>query len=537
MKKVFFLNMFVFFNWYNIFSQNIIPDWSVQDSIGGERLNYNLILIDSTDNTVVVCGETYSPGPIIGMVTTKYNMNGEKLWSRYYDTFAQDIVADAQTDQDGSVYVGLNSTNPFVGGAQFLVFKYAANGDSLWRYYYQDSTVLYTYLTKLLITPEQNLILFGNYGTLDDSGLLAVCINQDGTKLWELKYNEGTYGYSGLSARMVQDRIVTWSTHGSQQGSRFFCWQFTANGMGIETGETTPYSDYFGDDYYVSLYGDLYIGDAFGEYKLNKYLKSGQQAWTYKKPYKDNPNGVDARLEAIVVDDLNEVFVGGVYYYDLLGIVLPLFSKIDESGQLIWEKMLIDSTYQSTTPNTVIQVGSMLLFSGVFGKDIINNTYETFVYKTNKMGNEEKFNVVDLYGDKNYGMGIVSNQNNLIIGGTSTFIMDVYPYNPNRLFVCKFTLNDFLSQSTIFSKIKYAKITPNPVDDDFTLSFNHQEKGRMGTVRVFSAVGKVVHQQNHHITPGENSILVSAISHLSSGVYTVQLSVGDLLYVAKVLKP
>ena len=59
----------------------------------------------------------------------------------------------------------------------------------------------------------------------------------------------------------------------------------------------------------------------------------------------------------------------------------------------------------------------------------------------------------------------------------------------------------------------------------------------MGTVRVFSAVGKVVHQQNHHITPGENSILVSAISHLSSGVYTVQLSVGDLLYVAKVLKP
>jgi hypothetical protein len=136
---------------------------------------------------------------------------------------------------------------------------------------------------------------------------------------------------------MVQDKIVTWSTHGSQQGSRFFCWQFTANGMGIETGETPPYSDYFGENHHVSIYGDLYIGDQEGEYKVSKYTPDGQLAWLYKKPYINNPNGIDARLVSIETDYLNNVFIGGVYYYDSLEYVLPCFSAIDENGQLKWK--------------------------------------------------------------------------------------------------------------------------------------------------------------------------------------------------------
>jgi hypothetical protein len=534
--KIFFVGCF-FFQLYIGYAQSIVPEWSVLDTSSGEDVNINLILVDSINKGIIVCGETYSPGPIIGMVTTKYNMNGEKLWSRYYDTFAQDIVADAQTDQEGSVYVGLNSTNPFVGGAQFLVFKYAANGDSLWRYYYQDSTVLYTYLTKLLITQEQNLILFGSYGTLDDSGLLAVCMNQDGIKLWELKYNEGTYGYSGLSARMVQDKIVTWSTHGSQQGSRFFCWQFTANGMGIETGETPPYSDYFGENHHVSIYGDLYIGDQEGEYKVSKYTPDGQLAWLYKKPYINNPNGIDARLVSIETDYLNNVFIGGVYYYDSLEYVLPCFSAIDENGQLKWENTLLDSTFLFTTPRMATLIAGNIFFTGSFQTDLMENNYQSFLYKVGTDGKFGNFNIVQLDGEKNAGRNLCWYGDDLFVGGVSNFMKITYPYTPQGFFVCKFTLSKLLSESAVFSKIKYAKITPNPVEDYFTLSFDHQDKGRMGTLRVFSPAGVVVYQQNHDILSGENSLTVSALNNVASGFYTVQLSVGDVQYLAKALKP
>ncbi|MBK7936614.1 MAG: hypothetical protein IPJ82_05780 [Lewinellaceae bacterium] len=283
-------------------AQQINPLWVSTEETDGN--NDVIVLVDSSHD-VIVCGSTYSPGPVLGFVTTKYDPDGNQLWQRRYDTFATDLITTAATDITNAVYVGGSSVNPFTGQTQFIVIKYSANGDTLWQYTYGSIPGAGTYLSRILVDSAQNLLILGyTHPAANEFGLLAVKLNPAGNEIWNTTYEEGEYGYGGLDAARVDDHIVFWAQNGSPEGLRFFAWQIDMDGQTIKTAHTDPYSDYFESGYYIDQVGDLYIGDHAGEYKVTKFTLDGIKAWEYKKPLiYSNPNGVSARLRCISSDE------------------------------------------------------------------------------------------------------------------------------------------------------------------------------------------------------------------------------------------
>jgi hypothetical protein len=129
--------------------QQIAPIWQRQEATNGNSNAFTpLILIDSFHN-IITCGSTYSPGPATGFITFKYDPNGNKLWERRHQTPGTDFITAAATDWEGSVYVaGVTINSPLGGASNQVVFKYAANGDTLWQYYIQIEQGVATAVTS-----------------------------------------------------------------------------------------------------------------------------------------------------------------------------------------------------------------------------------------------------------------------------------------------------------------------------------------------------------------------------------------------------
>jgi len=69
-------------------SQNIEPEWVRMEPTGG---NDSKVFFDAFGN-IITLGETYNPGPVLGMITMKYDSDGNKLWQNKYDTPATETI-------------------------------------------------------------------------------------------------------------------------------------------------------------------------------------------------------------------------------------------------------------------------------------------------------------------------------------------------------------------------------------------------------------------------------------------------------------
>ena len=297
-----------------------------------------MVLGDSFNN-VIVCAETYNPGPLIGFVITKYDSAGNFLWQRRYDTPAQDILTAAVTDNTGAVYVGGNSTNSVTNKTETLIIKYAATGDTLWQYSLPVETSSFFNPSALLLDTQQNVLVFSNFidASSGNSGLLIMKLNPDGNIIWTASYDEGNYGYIGIDARKVADRYVFWGQIGSSEGNRFFAWQVSDGGETLTTDSTDVYTESFGRGYFIDEFGSLFIGDQYYEYKVTKFDLDGSIDWVYNNPVllpPSVPSAID--LQSIATTVTGEVLLAGVYN-DTSGLI-GLITKVSTAGEFLWEQ-------------------------------------------------------------------------------------------------------------------------------------------------------------------------------------------------------
>lgn len=540
MKHIFWFTSFILAP-VLIFAQTFQPLWERTDATDGSTgTQYRPlpIVLTDIDHNIIVCGETYNPGPLIGFVTTKYDSSGDFLWQRTYDTPAQDIITATVTDNTGAVYVGGNSINPLTTKVALIVIKYAPDGDTLWQY--SPTVVPSSYFTPsaLLLDSAQNLIILSNFidAASSNSGLLVTKLDQNGGTIWEALYDEGNYGYIGLDARWVGDNIVFWGQKGSPEGTRFIAWQVSNDGETIDTAVTEPYSDGFGRGYHIDRFGNLFIGDNAYEYKVTKFRLDGVTDWDYDKPVIFPPpiaSAVD--LQCITTDSAGAVYISGLYH-DTIGFV-GITTKLNDTGEFLWEHRIAFDGNKRVTPQSIKWLDTKLfLVTGAAYISIDSNFYEPFLAFYDRNG-FAKSGISDIEGKKNQPISIAAHNNFFYLTGISS--IEVPITEPNKQFLCKYDLNDIItSTSTLGSTPSIGRLSanPNPFHDKLRISVEHTAEATHCTLEISDFLGKIVLRRAVSLLPGENVFDLDNLGNLPSGAYSISFIASHRVYVGSTIK-
>jgi hypothetical protein len=528
------LNTTIFFLFFlNILSaQYLTPEWTrfqLTRGNGGGPGNLPITLVDSLQN-VVVCGDTYHPGPILGFITTKYDSNGVFLWEQRYDQWNIDQINAAELSSTDDIYVGGNSFNPTTYLAEGKLFKYDTDGNLLWAFNYNPNNGGYkTTLSNIVVLPNQNILVLGTFNNplAAQSGSYIVCIQPDGSLLWSKELMDG----SAFTMRLAGTATIIW---GIKEG-KFICWQISENGEIDNTAiSTVMYSDFFDNDFHVDLFGNLYIGDAFGEYKLSKFNLNAELDWFYSKPYIAHPNPwyVTARSESIATDNDGNVFFGGLYYADSIIGRNTIITCLDAFGEKKWEHYLFFNGDNNVSGSNV-------------GKFVDGNYNVTGVYSTNLL--ENKYTCYIAYFDVNgYILGGVSEMpgttnyvHNISIDKKHTYISGV---NSDSLFyekqfVSKYK-NPIISTTTQPAPaVQPLSIYPNPATQMAWINCNYEGKATTGQIEIIDHNGRVVMTQWIEIEQSNTQHLaIKGVARLPMGTYGIVLRVGNMVYAGQFVK-
>jgi hypothetical protein len=528
------LNTTIFFLFFlNILSaQYLTPEWTrfqLTRGNGGGPGNLPIILVDSLQN-VVVCGDTYHPGPILGFITTKYDSNGVFLWEQRYDQWNIDQINAAELSSTDDIYVGGNSFNPTTYLAEGKLFKYDTDGNLLWAFNYNPNNGGYkTTLSNIVVLPNQNILVLGTFNNplAAQSGSYVVCIQPDGSLLWSKELMDG----SAFTMRLTGSATIIW---GIKEG-KFICWQISENGEIDNTAiSTVIYSDFFDNDFHVDLFGNLYIGDAFGEYKLSKFNLNAELDWFYTKPYITHPDPgfVTARSEGINSDTLGNVFFSGVYYVDSIIGRVHLTSQLNQSGELQWEhQVLFNNEYFISDISAGVFADSLYICTGSYRVDPLVNNYTYFIAYYNKNGFAAG-GISTMEGLKNSPRNLKFDKQNVFVSGIN---FDSLFYA--KQFVSKYK-NPIISTTTQpATAVQPLSIYPNPATQMAWINCNYEGKAATGHIEIIDHNGRVVMTQWIEIEHSNTQHLaIKGVTRLPAGTYGIVLRVGNMVYAGQLIK-
>jgi hypothetical protein len=292
----------------------------------GNSNDYALaIAVDDSGNVCVTGFSFDSTGEYNDYATIKYYPNGDTAWVRRYNGpgNAYDGSHDVAVDHSGYVYVTGYSDG--VGTyTDFATIKYYPNGDTAWvrRYTLPGGSTDIAY--KVAVDDEGNVYVTGGCypGSATHQDYLTIKYNSDGDTVWVRTYN-GPANYMDDSRAIAVDGsgnvFVTGISVGSDSSLDYATIKYYPN------GGTAWVRRYKGSGNYYDLasaiavddYGDVYVsGGSYGsgtsfDYATVKYNSNGNELWVER--YNGPGNGED-RVEAIAVDDSNNVYVTGCSY-------------------------------------------------------------------------------------------------------------------------------------------------------------------------------------------------------------------------------
>ena len=227
-----------FTGWVDIFLTKFDNDgnklWTRQWGTVGRNTG-NSVAVDSLDNVFVV-GTTQ--GDLDGntnigeedIFLTKFDNDGNKLWTKQWGTIAPDIGNSVAIDSSDNVLVtgwtaGELDGNTFVGNEDIFLTKFDNDGNKLWTK--QWGTTQLDEGNSVAVDSSDNVFVTGyTYGNLDGNAsaggldILLTKFDNDGNKLWTKQWgtNKGDGGNS-VSVDSSDNVLVTGWTVGELDGN------------------------------------------------------------------------------------------------------------------------------------------------------------------------------------------------------------------------------------------------------------------------------------------------------------------------------
>jgi uncharacterized delta-60 repeat protein len=181
--------------------------------------NLKALVIDNQDN-IYVTGDIYKPGGNHDIVTVKYNVYGDTLWTRKYNgsSNGDDFVHTMEIDSAGNIYLAGSS---FVSGTGIdcLTMKYSSSGELLWFKTYAEYSNYSDGANSMTLDNFGNIYTTGSAGTSSSNiAYLTLKYDNDGNEKWATTYDGPLYnGYDVASSICVDNSGYVYIT-GSSAG-------------------------------------------------------------------------------------------------------------------------------------------------------------------------------------------------------------------------------------------------------------------------------------------------------------------------------
>lgn len=239
--------------WVRVYEMRTIPSYDVATD-----------LVIDDENNVYVTGYSTNYPDGLDFCTIKYDANGNRIWSQYFDGEAHgdDMAHRIALDSLGNVYVGGSSAG-IESGFDMVVVKYTASGVQLWATRY-DGSLQDDHLQDMILDNFNNIVVTG-----DGSGdFVTIQYASDGSQVWEARFD-------GPNHMLDEPRAVFVDGSGN-----------------------------------VYVTGQSRVSHTDTDYITIKYNSEGLQLWEARYPLPDD-DSIDSPLD-IAVDDSGNVYVTGL---------------------------------------------------------------------------------------------------------------------------------------------------------------------------------------------------------------------------------
>ena len=324
---------------------------------GGTDNPYSMALGDS--NNVYVTGSSVSGGAgTEDYATVKYNTNGVKQWVKRYNGSGGgvDIARAIAADYYGNSYV-TGSSAVVSGATDIVTIKYDLNGDTLWTARYNGIANKNDIGYAIAVDDSENVYVTGSSeGTIGVHGIfedyITIKYDSAGTLKWAKPYNgPGTdfdVAYS-ICVDYLGNVIVTGESGGGSVSSSdshqdYATIKYSPTGGIVWTKRyngTIASSDDKANRVAVDTSGNIYVTgksegtSSYHDFLTVKYSASGKELWTKRFNGSGNSND-DAK--SIALDDSSNCYVtGSVYNGSTAGLDIETI-KYDSTGKEVWAK-------------------------------------------------------------------------------------------------------------------------------------------------------------------------------------------------------
>ena len=458
-------------------------------SYGGQFYDTGSDVIETPDHNYLVFGTTRSvSNDTTDAYLLKLDENGDSLWTKIYGGKLEDSGIAITSASDGGYVLGIasNSINP--ENYDIYLVKIQENGDTLWTRTYGGPET--DYIHSMQSTSDDGYIVLAHTlsygkGSLD---FYLLKLDENGDTLWTR-----TYGGTGSD----------WGGFVQQ----------TADGGYILAGDTYSFDDPDGDAYLIKTDGsgdtlwtrsyggteydrafhvlqmpdDGYLltcrTQSFGDADMNGYLirtsSTGDTLWT-----KVIGGAQTCELSwCEQTSDGNYIAVGDIRGTGVLTVDAYMV-KFDSDGNILWTRNFggpehdIARCVKETLDGGLIVVGRTESFA-------VDQNDDVYIIKTNNAGN---FTSV--------------RDNRSMLSPSSDALLECFP-------------NPFHTSTRIAFKLNKAENV---------------------SLRIVSLLGKEIETllSDKHMSNGEYDITWSP-DHLASGLYVIQLKVGNSIFTEKLI--
>ena len=455
-----------------LFEAQVIVEWS--NDPGGVSVSTDQL------HNVYSANWDYNPGGDITL--TKRNSDGSVLWNATFDNTdntRHEVATWIETDNQNNCLVAGTIRSGFSNpvNAASLLMKFDSTGNLLWRNVF-ESSFEGSYTKKILVDSADNVYVLGT--GIGNNGLVTRIkkFNSNGVPIWTY-YDTNGVG-APINCKFTPDHSLL------------------VSGRGI-TGTINGYLK-------LSLNGNLIwsmtgilsptVGDASGDSFGNTYTINGQNVISNAGSIieKFDPNGIliwshtnaMAGSKVETGSDNNPIISG----FPNSGSAGAAFMKYDSNGSVLWQNLNADGP-------------ELLFLHGQLKLDAANNAYlsagNLFNMAVCKINSDGTNGWVGLVSGSNSAQSFtVNSDNSVYLIGTTTAKLSENSLNVNTL------------KSEGFS------VTPNPFDNDFTISM--QEDFGEKRITLYSINGKIIHESTFF---GQTKNIF--LSNIQSGLYILTI--------------
>jgi uncharacterized delta-60 repeat protein len=521
-----------------IYSQTqISQQWASRFNGTANNLDYGYAIALDPAGNIIATGFSTNTGTSKDMLTVKYDINGNMLWSRSYDgsVHGGDYSYAVVTDQSGNVYV-TGRTDQGATSSDITTIKYNSAGVQQWVALYDGPANSVDEARCISVDNSGNVIVAGrSTGVSSDFDAVVIKYSSAGAQLWASRYNGPGNGFDAANSLAIDNSgniYITGNSFGSGSGDDYFTLKY--NSAGVQQWVQRYNGPANGGDFAVAVKldgsGNVYVtggsdgGATYYDFATIKYDANGSQQWLRR--YNTVTVNTSDIATAMAVNSAGDVFVTGTTTTSLSSTDSNYATiKYNTNGDLLWSASYIGPNNASDVPRAIILDYADNVYvtgSSYIAPDL--DDYATIAYSS--AGNQKWLMTYNGPASSNdYSASIaVDALGNVYVTGKSNGVSTMYDIATIKYGISPTGINPLGGE--IPSRFKLWQNYPNPFNPSTKIRFDIPVSSDV-SIKVFNLLGEEKASLfEGYVKAGSYETGFNA-ADFSSGVYFYKLIAGN----------